>query len=434
MLSAEISSAEGGRLEAGSGGEVAGPLAGQGWLGALRRLLPALGPAFLVSVGYMDPGNWATDLEGGSRFGYSLLWVLLLSNVMALLLQYLSAKLGLATGRTYPQLCRDTLPRPLALFLWVTAELAAVATDLAEFIGAALGFYLLLQIPLFPAALLTAVAVFAILALYRYGYRSVEFVIMGLVAIIGGSYVLEVVLVRPDWEAMALGVVVPRLEGSEALLIAMGMLGATVMPHNLYLHSGVILTRRSEDPRHNRRCTRWALIDSAVALNLAWLVNSAIVVMAAGAFFTRGLEIESIEAAHQTLSPLLGNLAAVVFAVALLAAGLSSSTTATLAGQIIIEGFLNVRFGLFLRRLITVVPALVVIGAGLDAYWILILSQVALSIQLPFAVVPLVWLSARREVMGEFVNARHTTVLAVLAALLIIGLNVRLLVDLLGLT
>src|SRR4051812_36031480 len=284
----------------------------------------------------MDPGNWATDLEGGSRFGYSLLWVLLTANLMALLLQYLSAKLGLATGRTYPQLCRDTLPRPITLFLWITAEAAAIATDLAEFLGAALGFYLLFHIPLFPAALLTAVAVFAILALYRYGHRTVEFVILALVAIIGLGYALEVILVQPAWGAVAVGTFVPRLGGSEALLIAMGMLGATVMPHNLYLHSGVILSRRSTSAEENQRTTRLALIDSAVALNLAWLVNSAIVVMAAGAFFTHGLEINSIEVAHETLVPLLGNLAAAVFAIALVAAGLSSSTTATLAGQIII--------------------------------------------------------------------------------------------------
>jgi len=393
------------------------------------RLLPYLGPAFLVSVGYMDPGNWATDLEGGARFGYSLLWVLLAANLMALLLQHLSAKLGLATGRTYPRLCRERFPRPLTLFLWVTAEAAAMATDLAEFLGAALGFYLLLHIPLLPAALLAALAVFAILALYRFGFRPVEFVILGLVFVIGLAYVLEVGLVEPDWPAVANGMFVPRL-GGESLLIAMGMLGATVMPHNLYLHSGIVLTRRSPDPKANHVVVRRALVDLALALNIAWLVNSAIVVMAAAAFFTRGLEIDSIELAHETLTPLLGQLAAMVFGVALLAAGLASSTTATLAGQIIIEGFLDIRFGLFLRRAITVVPALLVIASGLDAYWILILSQVALSVQLPFAIVPLVWLTARRDVMGAFANARLTTLLACLVAVLVIGLNLALLVRL----
>jgi manganese transport protein len=397
-----------------------------------RSVAPYLGPAFLVSVGYMDPGNWATDIEGGARFGYALLWVLLSANLMALLLQHLSAKLGLATGLSYPQLCREKLPRPLTIFLWTTAEAAAIATDLAEFLGAALGFYLLLHIPMLPAAMITAVAVFGILALYRFGYRAVEYVIMGLVSIIGLAYVFEVWIVQPDWRAVAEGAFVPRLN-PDSLVIAMGMLGATVMPHNLYLHSGVILSRRRLNPEHTSSVTKAAILDSVLALNLAWLVNSAIVVMAAGAFYVQGMEIDSIEGAHETLTPLLGGLSAFAFAIALLASGLSSSTTATLAGQIIIEGFLNVRFGLFLRRLITVIPALVVIAAGLDAYWILILSQVSLSVQLPFAIVPLVWLTARRSVMGEHANHPLTTAIACIIAALIIGLNVLLLLRLTGL-
>ncbi len=391
-----------------------------------RPLAPYLGPAFLVSVGYMDPGNWATDIEGGARFGYSLLWVLLLANVMALLLQYLSAKVGLATGLTYPQLCREHFPKPLTLLLWVTAEGAAIATDLAEFLGAALGFYLLLHIPMLPAALITAMAVLGILGLYRFGFRTVEFVILGLVSVIGLAYVFEVWLVQPDWKAVAGGVFTPTLT-ADSLVIAMGMLGATVMPHNLYLHSGVILTRRDSDPKINEHLSKAALIDSGLALNTAWLVNSAMVIMAAGTFFLHGLEIDSIEAAHETLAPLLGPAAAVVFAIALLASGLSSSTTATLAGQIIIEGFLKIRFGLLLRRLITVIPAIVVIALGLDAYSILIASQVALSIQLPFAIIPLVWLTSRKTVMGRQVNRPLTTVLASAAAAVVIGLNLLLL-------
>lgn len=379
----------------------------------------------------MDPGNWATDLEGGARFGYTLLWVLLSANLMALLLQHLAAKLGLATGLTYPQVCRQHFSRPLVLFLWVTAEIAAIATDLAEFLGAALGFYLLLHIPMFPAALLTALAVFGILALYRFGYRPIEYVILALVSIVGLAYVFEVWLVQPDWPAVVQGSLIPRLS-SDSLVIAMGMLGATVMPHNLYLHSGAILTRRHPDPEAIGWVTKAALVDSVLALNLAWLVNGAIVVMAAGAFFGQGLEITSIEEAHQTLTPLLGGMAATAFAVALLASGVSSSTTATLAGQIIIEGFLNVRFGLFLRRLITVVPALVVIALGLDAYWVLIVSQVALSVQLPFAIIPLVWLTARPDVMGKHANARLTTVLASIVAVVIVGLNILLLIRLAG--
>jgi manganese transport protein len=330
-------------------------------------------------------------------------------------------------------LCREFFPRPLTVFLWLTAEAAAIATDLAEFLGAALGFYLLLHIPMLLAALLTALVVLGILALYRFGFRSVEFIIIGMLMVIGTAYVYETWLVGPSWPEIARGVFVPRLE-AEGLLIAMGMLGATVMPHNLYLHSGVILTRRRKrDEAHNRLAVRAALLDSAIALNLAWLVNSAIVIMAAAAFFARGLEINSIEAAHQTLVPLLGGAAGAAFALALLAAGLSSSVTATLAGQIIIEGFLNVKFGLLLRRLITMVPALVVIAAGLDAYWVLILSQVSLSIQLPFAIVPLIWLTAQPRVMGKFVNARATTALAAAIAGLIVVLNVVLLAQVAGL-
>jgi manganese transport protein len=390
------------------------------------RVFSLLGPAILVSVGYMDPGNWATDLAAGSQFGYALLWVLLASNLTAILLQHLSAKLGIATGMSYPQACRQRFPRPVAIGLWVTAELAAIATDLAEFLGAALGFYLLLQIPMLEAAVLTAVVVFAILALYRFGFRWVEIAIFALVAVIGAAYVLEVWLAEPDPAAIAQGILVPTLPAG-SLAIAMGMLGATVMPHNLYLHSSVVLSRRTGDRDTDQGLVGSSVIASMIALNLAWLVNSAIVITAAGAFYSVGLPIGSIEDAHRTLEPLLGAAAATAFALALLAAGLSSSTTATLAGQVIIEGFLDVRFGLFLRRAITVVPAVLVIAAGLDAYVILIVSQVALSIQLPFAIVPLVWLTSRRSFMGPFVNRRLTTALAATAGIVIIVLNAILL-------
>jgi manganese transport protein len=408
-----------------SGGATTVQAAGARRLGGLR-VLSLLGPAVLVSVGYMDPGNWATDLAAGSQFGYALLWVLLASNLTAILLQHLSAKLGIATGLSYPQACRAYFPRPVAVGLWVTAELAAIATDLAEFLGAALGFYLLFRIPMLEAAGLTAVVVFAILALYRFGHRWVELAIFGLVAVIGAAYVLELWLVAPDPRAVATGVLAPSMPAG-ALLIAMGMLGATVMPHNLYLHSSVVLDRRSGDADEDRTTVRSSIVASVIALNVAWLINSAIVITAAGTFFEVGLPIDSIEDAHRTLEPLLGAAAATAFAVALIAAGLSSSTTATLAGQVIIEGFLDVRFGLFLRRAITVVPAVLVIATGLDPYLILILSQVALSIQLPFAIIPLVWLTSRRSVMGAFANRPATTALAAFAGLAIIGLNALLL-------
>jgi manganese transport protein len=268
--------------------------------------------------------------------------------------------------------------------------------------------------------------VFGILALYRFGYRWVEVSVFALVAVIGAAYVLEVWLVGPDWGDVARGVFIPSLDIA-ALPIAMGMLGATVMPHNLYLHSSVVLSRRRDDEEVNRRTVRRSIIASAIALNLAWLVNSAIVITAAGAFGAAGIPIDSIEAAHQTLIPLLGSAAATAFAIALLAAGLSSSTTATLAGQVIIEGFLGIRFGLFLRRAITVVPAIIVIAAGVDAFTILIVSQVALSIQLPFAIIPLVWLTSRPAVMGIHVNRTATTVAASACGAVIVALNIWLL-------
>jgi len=395
---------------------------------ALRRWLPYVGPAFLISVGYIDPGNWATDLQGGSQFGYMLLWVLLGANLVALLLQHLSAKLGIATGSSYPQVCRERLPRPLTIGLWVTAEAAAVFTDVAEFLGATLGFHLLFGLDMLPSALLTAVAVFVILGLYRFGFRAVEFAILTLVAVVGTAYVYEVGLVHPDWAGVALGTFIPRIGGS-SLFIAMGILGATVMPHNLYLHSAVVLNRRKKDQQQNRYVIRASFMDTFAALNIAWLVNAAILIVAAGVFFGHGQVIDSIEQAHQTLIPVLGGAAGTVFALALLASGLASSTTATLAGQTIIEGFLKIRFALVLRRLITVVPAILVIAAGWDAFRVLVASQVALSIQLPFAIVPLVWLTSRQQVMGIHVNARWTTTLAIVVGAVILALNALLIVQ-----
>ncbi|MEA2641947.1 MAG: manganese transport protein [Chloroflexota bacterium] len=397
---------------------------------AVRRILPFIGPGFLVSVGYMDPGNWATDIEAGSRFGYELLWVLLASNLMALLLQTVSAKLGIATGLSYPANCRRYFPRPVALGLWLTAEAAAMATDLAEFLGAALGFALLFHLPLIVGALLATAAVFVILGLYRYGYQPVERVILALIGIVGVGYLIEVKLVGADWGALARGMVIPHL-GSEQLLVAMAMLGATVMPHNIYLHSGVVLSRRTTDNElANRRVLRGTLVDSVLALNIAWLINSAIVVMAAGAFFSAGIAVTSLEQAHETLTPLVGELSGFVFAMALLASGLSSSSTATLAGQFIIEGFTEFRIGLFVRRAITVVPALLVIAAGFEPYQVLIVSQAGLSLQLPFAIFPLIMLTARRDVVGSYVNRRITTVALVAIGVVISLLNAILLVQL----
>ena len=393
---------------------------GLGW--TLKRIIGFLGPAFLVSVGYMDPGNWGTDIEAGSRFGYNLLWVILVSNLMAILLQTLSAKLGLATGKTLPELCRERFPKPVSVFLWATAELAAMATDLAEVLGGAVAFNLLFGMPLLAGALLTGFIVALILRLEEHNLRAMEMVIIGFVALIGVAYLIEIALARPEWAALAAHTVVPRLPGGSTL-VAVGIIGATVMPHNLYLHSALIQTRRSDNAAANRRALTLSNLDSAIALNGAWLVNSAILIMSAAVFNTRSLPVASIEEAHQTLTPILGAFSAVAFAVALLASGLSSSTTATMAGQVIMDGFLHRRVNVWLRRAVTLVPALVVIALGFDPLQILVMSQVSLSFQLPLAVLPLILFTQNKTLMGAYVNRKITTVLALAAAGVIIGLN-----------
>lgn len=390
----------------------------------IQRALVFFGPAFVVSVGYMDPGNWGTDIEGGARFGYRLLWVILMANGMAILMQILSAKLGLATGKSLPQVCRDHYPRWLSVSLWGTAELATMATDLAEFLGGAVGFYLLFGIPLFPAALLTGVIVSLILLLEHYGFRKVELVIIGLIAVIGFGYMLEIWLSKPDWGQIGHGLLVPSIPIG-ATLVAVGIIGATVMPHNLYLHSALIQTRvrPSDSLARKKQVYRLTIMDSFVALNGAFLVNAAILVMSAAAFAGGRLHAYSLESAHQTLTPLLGPLAGVAFAVALLASGVASSTTATLAGQVIMEGFLHHKINVWLRRVVTMVPSLIIIGLGLDPLKILVLSQVSLSFQLPFAMIPLVLFTNNPKIMGEFTNNRLTQGLAWLSTLIILGLN-----------
>ena len=406
-------------------------------------VLSWFGPAFVASIAYIDPGNFGTNLIAGTGFGYKLLWVLLWSNLMAILIQYLSAKLGIATGATLPENCRLHFSRTTARLLWVAAELSALATDLAEFLGAALGFYLLLgpyflhlgmsrTAVLFVAALCSAVCVFAILALELRGFRSLEIGIMAFVLVIGACYLVEIFLVHPDWRAIAYHTAVPWLD-RHSVYAAVSMLGATVMPHVVYLHSGLVQPRAAALQREGGgdgarlRHLRLETLDVLAAMNGAWLVNSAMVVVAAAAFARSGVADMSIEQAHQTLGPLLGPASATIFAVALLCSGLSSSTVGTLAGQMILEGFLQVRFSVFLRRLLTLLPALLVIGLGLDPLRILVLSQVMLSFTLPFALVPLLILSGRRTLMGRFTNGRVTSVLGWLTVGLILGLNVVLL-------
>ena len=392
------------------------------------------GPAFVASVAYIDPGNFAANIEGGTRFGYTLLWVLLWSNAMAILVQYLSAKLGIATGKTLPQNSRLHFSAPINFGLWIAAEVSALATDLAEFLGAAIGMYLLFHLNLFASALITAVLVFLMLAIELYGFRRLEQLIMALVFAIAGCYAIEIFLVKPDWKSVGYHVVVPHIS-SASIYIAVSMLGATVMPHVVYLHSALVQARAKDDsflcPTSQRfqkfRHLKYELIDVLAAMNGAWLINSAMIVMSAVAFAHLSNPVTTIEQAHQTLGPLLGSMAATVFAVALLCSGLSSSTVGVMAGQVIIEGFLDIKFSIFLRRLITVIPALVVIAVGLDPLKILILSQVVLSFTLPFALIPLLVLTNRASVMKSFVSARRTRVAGWCAVGIILTLNIVLL-------
>ncbi|MGB0035555.1 MAG: Nramp family divalent metal transporter [Candidatus Acidiferrales bacterium] len=385
-----------------------------------------LGPAFVASVAYMDPGNFATNIEGGARFGYELLWVLLWSNAMAILVQYLAAKLGIATGRTLPENCRAEFSRPVTYGLWFAAEIAAMATDLAEFLGAALGFYLLFGIRLLPAAVLTGVCVMLILAVEQLGFQWLERVIMFFVGVIGVSYAIEMFLSKPSWAPILKNAFVPVIHSS-SIYLAVSMLGATVMPHVIYLHSALVQSRREPHDRHEHHHRKMELLDVLLAMNGAWLINSAMVVMAAAVFFGGGIHVASIEEAHHTLVPLLGKFAGVAFAVALLCSGLSSSTVGTMAGQVILQGFLNVRISIFLRRLVTMIPAILVIAWGLDPLKTLILSQAILSFCLPFAMIPLLILTRRKKLMGAHTNRRITDVLAVIATSVILAMNLWLL-------
>ncbi len=404
-------------------------LKGKSRRGRFARLLPFLGPAFVASVAYVDPGNFATNIEAGAHYGYLLLWVIVASNLMAMLIQALSAKLGIATGRNLAELCRDNFSRPVVWGMWVIAELVAMATDLAEFLGAALGFYLLFHIPLLPAALITGVVTLAILALERYGFRPVEAVITVLVGVIAVAYLIETVLGHPDWADAASHAFVPRFDGTESVLLAAGILGATVMPHVIFLHSALMQNRIVPIDRASaRRIYRFERIDVLVAMLIAGAVNGAMLIMAAATFHQQGLqEIASIEEAYRTLTPLLGKAASTVFALSLLVAGLSSATVGTMAGQVIMQGFLHRTIPIWLRRLITMVPAIVVIGIGLDPTRTLVLSQVALSFGLPFALIPLVMFTMRRKIMGELVNHRVTTFIAWTTTALIVALNLFLL-------
>jgi len=395
----------------------------------LARLMPFLGPAFIACVAYVDPGNFATNIQGGAEFGYMLLWVIVASNLMAMLIQGLSAKLGIATGKNLAEHCREQFPRPLTIGMWVLMEIVAMATDLAEFLGAALGFNLLFHIPLLTAALLTAVTTFIILGLERRGFRPLEAVITALVGVIAVCYIIETILDRPDMAQVAFHAFVPQFAGLESVLLATGILGATVMPHVIFLHSSLTQNRiPTQNVSQLKRLFRFEIIDVTIAMGLAGLVNAAMLIMASSTFFTKGLtQIGSIEEAYRTLTPLLGSAASTVFAISLLASGISSSTVGTMAGQVIMQGFIHRKIPIWVRRAVTMAPPIVVIALGLDPTRTLVLSQVVLSFGLPFAIIPLVMFTRRRDVMGELVNQRSTTVLASIVAGLIVALNIFLL-------
>ncbi|WGM30537.1 Nramp family divalent metal transporter [Brevundimonas sp. NIBR11] len=404
-----------------------------------RRMLAFSGPGFLVAVGYMDPGNWGTDLAGGSRFGYALLWVILASNLMAIFLQVLCARLGLVRGQDLAQACRDTYSKPTSIALWLLCEIAIIACDLAELVGAAVALNLLFGIPLVWGVLITGFDVLFLLMLVNVGFRWLEAIVIALVTTIGACFAYSIFLAQPDWAAAAQGAFVPSLPGGGALLISLGILGATVMPHNLYLHSSIVQTRA-----HGRGLTdlKAAIghntVDTIVALGAAFFVNASILVLAAAVFQKAGIQVDDLRQAHELLTPALGGAAATAFAIALLCSGQSSTITGTLAGQIVMEGFLRIRITPWVRRLITrciaIVPALMIVSAtgGRDTVQLLVVSQVVLSMQLPFAIFPLMMLTSDKAKMGAFANGPVVKIVGYSICAVIAALNVYLLWSVIG--
>ncbi len=407
----------------------------------LRRFLSFAGPGYLVSVGYMDPGNWATDLAGGAKFGYALLWVILLSNLMAIFLQTLCARLGIAAGRDLAQACREQYSKPVSYVLWVLCEIAIIACDLAEVIGSAVALNLLFGLPLVWGVLITGFDVMLLLAAMHFGFRKIEAIVLTLVTTVAACFAIQIFFASPDWGGIALGLVIPTVPNAEAFYIALGILGATVMPHNLYLHTALVQTRDIEPTSAGRRqAIRYNTLDTVVALGAAFFVNAAILVVAAAVFHTTGNQnVSELQEAHRLLAPLLGApIAATAFAVALLASGQSSTITGTLAGQIVMEGFLKIRIRPWLRRLITrllaIGPAVLLISAsgGKNTVGLLVLSQVVLSMQLSFAIFPLMKFTGDPKLMGEFANPLWVKILGYTICTVIASLNIALLFQVLG--
>jgi manganese transport protein len=391
----------------------------------IRKVWPFLGPAFIAAVAYVDPGNFATNISGGAQFGYLLLWVLLCSNLMAMLVQSMSAKLGIATGKNLPEVCRARFPKLVSIGLWIQAEVIAMATDLAEFIGAALALNLLFGIPLFPAGLLTGLGVFGILALQRRGFRPLEAVISAMVGVILLAFAFQIYYAEPESERILAGLFTPGFQGTESVLLAAGILGATVMPHVIYLHSA--LTQRrviGKTEGEKKKIFRFELVDVVIAMSLAGFINASMLIMAAALFNANGLtEITDIDLAFEQLGILVNDNAAILFGFALFASGFSSSSVGTMAGQVVMQGFINRRIPLFLRRFITMAPALIILAVGLNPSRSLVISQVVLSFGIPFALIPLLIFCRNRNVMGTLVNHSLTTAVATVVVTMIVSLN-----------
>jgi manganese transport protein len=391
------------------------------------------GPAVIASIAYMDPGNFATNIQAGAKYGYGLLWVVLLANLIAMMFQALSAKLGIVTGRNLAEMCREQFPRPITFVMWVVSEIAAMATDLAEFLGGAIGLALLFKMPLLTGMVITAIVTYGILLFESRGFRPVELIISSLVAVIALCYLIEIFIAPVDWKAAAIHTVTPEIADAEALLLAVGIIGATVMPHAVYLHSGLtqarIPARNNAEKRTVVRISNWEVL---IALAVAGLVNMAMVMMASSAFHAGHSDVAEIETAYHTLAPLLGIGAAGIFLLSLIASGISSSVVGTMAGQMIMQGFIGFRIPIWLRRVITMVPAFVVVAMGVNATNALVVSQVVLSIALPLPMIALVLFTCRRDIMGAFVNKPLTNVVAVGGTLVILALNAVLILHTFG--
>ncbi len=390
----------------------------------IKTIFRFLGPAFIVSVAYIDPGNFATNISAGSQFNYNLVWVILWSNLMAIFLQTMSAKLGIATGFNLPQMCGKVFTRKTNWFFWIVAELAAMATDLAEFLGGTLGFYLLFHIPMIYAGLLTAGITFLIVYLGKYGQRVIEAIISIFVAIICVAYTLELFLAKPDWVSAGLHALIPSMPNQDAVLIAVGMLGATVMPHVIYLHSQLVQHRNhAKTEEERKRHYKMEKLDITIAMNIAFIINAAMVIVSASVFYSNGIAVDSIEEAKLSLSPLLGAASSGAFAIALIASGLSSSAVGTMAGQTIMQGFLGLKISDNVTRLITMFPGMFIILVGFNPMRALVLSQVTLSFILPFAIIPMLIITRRKDLMGFMVNKRIVNVIGVIITGLIIAAN-----------